>query len=104
MKYDEYLDRIRELFIEFDQRKTLLNQEFADSNNPHGVGDIIEDHMGFVQVVKIGNYDKDANGRPYSTYYGRELKKDKTPTKREKFRWVHQINLLDFNGKEGGGK
>lgn len=95
MEYDVYLDLIRDLFTEFEQRKTRLNQEFADSNNPHGVGDIIEDHMGFVNVVKIGKYGKDSNGKPYSTYYGRELKKDKSPTKRKKFRWVHQCNLLN---------
>lgn len=42
MEYDVYLDLIRDLFTEFEQRKTRLNQEFADSNNPHGVGDMIK--------------------------------------------------------------
>ena len=35
MEYQEYEDRLRELKVEFEQKKSKLIKEYVDSNNPY---------------------------------------------------------------------
>ena len=90
MNYEEYLQKIKELKIEFKNREVKLMKEFVIANNPYKIGDKVTDHIGSIIIEKIGfswGY------KPCAIYTGLELKKDGTPTKRQTRREVWQSNI-----------
>ena len=50
MEYQEYEDRLRELKVEFEQKKTKLVKEYVDANNPYKIGDKVTDHYQNVSI------------------------------------------------------
>jgi len=80
----------------YKSEKNKLYKEFALANNPHGIGDIIQDHIGFIQIEKI-IIGVDF-GSKYSSciYYGLNLKKsNKKPFKDKSKRSVSQKNIIE---------
>lgn len=53
MTKSEYKKSIEDLEQKYKQDKKLLAIRFATSNNPHSVGDIIEDHSTKIRVQKM---------------------------------------------------
>lgn len=98
MTKQEFDDRLKELRIEFDKKKKALLVDFALSNNTITEGDIVKDHIGIAEVVKVGIYCT-YDGRSAMKYNCVELKKDGTPKKKETMRWVYQTNIKEVNGK-----
>ena len=92
MEYQEYEDRLRELKVEFEQKKTKLIKEYVDSNNPYKIGDKVTDHACSIIIEKI-KYHISLSGFPCAVYYGPELKKDGTPKKNGNKTYVYQTNL-----------
>ena len=92
MKYQEYEDRLRELKVEFEQKKSKLIKEYVDSNNPYKIGDKVTDHACSIIIEKI-KYHISLCGTPCAVYYGPELKKDGTPKKNGNKTYVYQSNL-----------
>ena len=92
MEYQEYEDRLIELKVEFELKKTKLVKEYVDSNNPYKIGDKVTDHACSIIIEKI-KYHISLQGTPCAVYYGSELKKDGTPKKNGNKTYVYQINL-----------
>lgn len=92
MKYQEYEDRLRELKVEFEQKKNKLIKEYVDANNPYKIGDKVTDHVCSIIIEKI-IYHISSYGTPCAVYYGPELKKDGTPKKNGNKTYIYQTNL-----------
>ena len=84
--------------LEFDKNKKALLVNFALSHNTIAVGDIIKDHVGCAEVIKVGIYCT-YEGYSEMKYNCIELKKDGTPKKKETKRWVCQSNIKEVNGE-----
>ena len=94
MQYQEYEDRLRELKVEFEQKKSKLIKEYVDANNPYKIGDKVTDHYQNVSIrIEKIDYHLSLYGTPCAVYYGPELKKDGTPKKNGNKMYVYQSNL-----------
>lgn len=101
MTKEEYQDRRNQLELEYYKKKKDLANEYAKSNVPHKVGDVVEDHFGKIKIERI-KFIWTANDELDYLYYGLELKKDGTPRKKQTGRSVYQSNIdnminEDFN-------
>jgi hypothetical protein len=95
MTPEEYKSKLTAIKLQFEENKSILAKEYAFSNNPYKIGDIITDHIGSIKIEKI-QYTlgwESMKELPYCVYSGITLKKDKTPTKTPNQRTVHQTNL-----------
>lgn len=92
MEYKEYEDKLKELKVEFEQKKERLIKEYVDANNPYTIGDKVTDHANSIIIEKI-KYHISLTGIPCAVYYGPELKKDGTPKKNGNKTYVYQSNL-----------
>jgi len=92
MNRKEYLQKLEELEIELKNKKVELMRDFVIENNPYKIGDKVTDHIGSIIIEKIG-FSWGYNN-PCATYFGTELKKDGTPTKRLTKRTVWQSNIV----------
>lgn len=92
MTEEEYLRRLDLIKKAYEVDKKNLAIEFAMSNNPYKVGDVIEDHVGKLKIEKI-KVNTIYYNLPSCSYYGVDLKKDGTPCKRQTGRCIHQSNV-----------
>ena len=93
MNLSEYFDKVAE--IETLSRKKIyeLQLQYALEHSPYQFGDIVTDHIGSILVETISAYTR--YKEPQAAYEGRVLKKDGTPTKKEQYRVVYQMNLIN---------
>lgn len=85
MTKQEYDERLAVLKKEYDRAKDNIAIEYAKSNNPYIVGDILSNDRGvIIRVDKIA-YRYGIDGMPYCSYSGIALKKDLTPRKTKPF-------------------
>lgn len=96
MTKEEYKERMISIERECARKKKDLNIEYAMSNNPYKVGDVVEDHIGKLRIEQIGVHTDPWN-LPSCVYYGVELKKDGTPYKRQTNRPAYQLNMIRSN-------
>ena len=89
----EYDNEMQSLESEFEVKKKELMKEFAFSNNPHKIGDVVADHSGSIKIEKI-KYGKSISNYPCCVYIGIELKKDLTPAKKQNHTQIWQSNLI----------
>lgn len=97
MTREEFDNRLKELELEFNKNKKALLANFAISNNTIAVGDIVKDHIGCAEVVKVSI--NCIYGYSEMSYNCIELKKDGTPKKKKTMRWVFQSNIKEVNGE-----
>lgn len=89
MTKEEYDLKKKQLDQAYEKSKIALAKEFALSNNPHQVGEIISDTNGrTIKIEKIQVYL--AYGNPKCVYSGVWLKKDGTPNKRGEIESIYQ--------------
>lgn len=91
MTQERYKELLLNMAKQYEHDKNLLKKEFALSNNPYKVDDIVTDHIGSLQIKKIEVYLSDL---PQCVYFGVELKKDLTPVKKQTGRGAYQSNLI----------
>ena len=89
----EYNKKVKTLEVEFKKAKDNLIIDYVDSNNSYVKGDIITDHIGSIELIKV-KYSA-YKSVPEAVYYGLELKKDKTPRKRTSYRVVYESNIIE---------
>ncbi len=92
MTPDEYKKELESLEFEFTRKKKMLAKVYALANNQYKVGDIFTDHLGSIKIESIGIHMGMLDSLPSCYYYGLELKKDGTPTKKENKRQAYQTN------------
>ena len=96
MENEQFDSKLKELEEEYQNKLFALYKEYALSNSPLKEGDIAQDHIGKIKVdkIQIGTPAPSYGHKyPYCVYYGVELKKDGTPTKKGDRRGVYQSNL-----------
>ena len=95
MKKNEYLAKLQAIELEVNRRKSDLAHEYACANNPRRVGDVAEDHLGFVRVEEISIHISYEDNLPECIYHGAVLTKKLVPTKKkDNRREVYQCNLV----------
>jgi hypothetical protein len=100
MNKEEYLKAEKAIKEEFEGKRKQLAREFASSNNPVKIGDIITDHYKTIRVEKLlwgHNF-----GTPFSCmfYRGTRLTKNGQPAKREaEDNRVAQTDIREINGR-----
>ena len=74
MNKDEYREKMKMLYKDFDKAKKAIMTEYAESNSTVQIGDIFEDHIGLIRVEKmfLHHYEKS----PSLIYYGTKVKKN----------------------------
>lgn len=87
----EYESELKTLNREHEDSKNKLIKEYALSNNPYKIGDIITDHYQRIKIEKIRaiSYFSEIGCR----YYGVNLKEDGTPVKSGSKTWIYQSNI-----------
>jgi hypothetical protein len=76
MTIEEYNAGIKSINERAELTKKQLIREYALSNNPYKIGDIIRDHASIIKIDKIQVYL--SYNEPCCVYSGPELKKDGT--------------------------
>lgn len=79
MTENEYKDRLAII----EAAKKELNKEYAYSNNPYKIGDILKDHYQIIKVESIKVYKKYGSWEPECVYYGTQLTAKLEPKKRQ---------------------
>lgn len=93
MTQEEYKNKIAELSKKFELDRQNLRKEYAFSNNPYKIGDIITDHIGSIKIDNVKCAQPFLSELPCCVYIGLELKKDGTPTKLGKQRTIYHTNI-----------
>lgn len=92
MTKEEYKDEIAKLQLKFQEIKNELDTQYALSNSPYKVGDIIQDHYHIIKVAEISMV-KGYNGWPQCIYIGTELSTELQPKKRQLDTAMYQENV-----------
>ncbi len=94
MTLKEFQERTGALHKDYHDKINKLKIEYAESNNPYKIGDIIEDHYQRIRIEKMGYHTGVFSGDPlFMKYEGPLLKKDGTPHKTGKTGVVYQSNI-----------
>ena len=93
MDVNTYFQKVKDLESEHYKRKEDLMKEFVRANDPYKIGDKVTDHIGTI-IIESKKYDWGFSSYPSAVYFGVELKKDGTPTKKMSKRNVWQSNVL----------
>jgi hypothetical protein len=93
MTKQEFDDKIKEIERKMKLEKRELYNEYALSNNPHKVGDIVSDHKGTIKIEKIKIVLGFRKEYPECVYIGSRLRKDLKPFKSGEHDFVYQSNM-----------
>lgn len=99
MTKEEYYSKLDSLKKEMKHKEQLIVTEYALSNNPVNIGDIVTDHRCTIKVEKFIPF-RSCGDLPICLYKGRRFTKKGVPTKREEIETVYQSNLMYINGKK----
>jgi hypothetical protein len=94
MTQEEYKSKVNEINNDHQEKLRLLAKEYAYSNNPYSIGDIVTDPVGSIKIEQI-KYQKGSiwSSFPSCIYFGIELTKKGEPNKRGNKRSVFQSNI-----------
>lgn len=95
MKYEELEKKLKRLHERYKKETNNLKIKYALEHNEIKVGYIIQDHIGFVKVEKIGVEVLSAE-KPTCVYSGLVLTIKKVPKKDKSQRIVYQENLIQI--------
>lgn len=94
MTKEEYGNRMREVAIEYEEKKKKIAIDFALSNNPYKVGDILNDGAKIIRVDKI-RISRFLDIYPYCIYDGVLLTKKLVPYKNGGVDCILQRNVKE---------
>jgi len=95
MNFDEYREKLESFEVELENKKQKLAIEYALTNNPVKVGDIVTDHCHTIKVEKIQIHFLK---KPQCVYLGSELNKTGSIKKNPNNNTLFQCNLESING------
>ena len=94
MSQQEYQDKLKQLYEDYNKLVYKLQREYAFANSEVKIGDIVVDHQQRLIVDAIAVY-VGLSQIPQCTYMGMELKKDGTPKRNGKISKMYQSNLKE---------
>jgi hypothetical protein len=89
----EYQLKLNQINKDHQIRLRFLASDFAESNNPHKIGDIVKDTIGFIKIEQIQFTLGGGKYLPECVYTGIELTKKGEPNKRGNKRTIYQSNI-----------
>ena len=92
MEKEEYEKKLDLIKSRHNDEINALHMEYADSNNPYKIGDIVTDNIGSVKIEKI-KYTIALSRIPSCIFYGQELTKKGIPKKNGSKREIWQGNI-----------
>ena len=99
MNKEEYEDKLAKINSEHKKNLDELYCEYARSNNPCKVGDIIETYGGFGEVLKFRPVIGLSTSMPQMKYLVKRLTKKLQPVKRGQIEgFEYQSNIKSING------
>lgn len=100
MNKEEYLKAKRALEEEFKAKDKELAKQFAASNNPVKIGDVITDHYKTIRVEMFVLFNYYDYMMPCIKYVGTRLNKKGEPAKRDTSdNGIIQKDIREINGK-----
>lgn len=100
MNKEEFIKAEKALKEDFEEKRKQLAREFAFSNNPVKIGDIITDHYKTIRVLKFLWGYNFGSQMPCMFYRGTRLNKKGEPMKRDADdNRVVQTYIREINGK-----
>lgn len=94
MTKEEYNSKIKELQDDFEKKKSDVEVQYAMSNNPYNVGDILQSDFGIIlKVEKVRVARKWSDMLPECVYIGQQLTKKLEPHKRPDVRQLYQSSI-----------
>ena len=100
MTKKEYEEKLQKIDDNYNREKELLYSDYALSNNPVKLGDIIADSHTTIKVEGIKVIILNCIDFPICVYFGTEIKQDGTPKKSLVPEKIYQYLLKFINGKE----
>lgn len=99
MTQEEYNEKMKAAKLELERKQDAINIEYAESNNPYKVGDIIEDHIGKGQIISWSPTKLYLENYPCLLYKCHNLLKSGKVSKKEPIRNIYQRNIIKSNEK-----
>jgi hypothetical protein len=93
MTKDEYKSKFDEINNDCQLKLKSLAKEYAISNNPYKIGDVVTDHMGSIKIEQIQFTLGGGKYIPECAYTGIELTKKGEPNKRGTKRRIYQSSI-----------
>lgn len=93
MTESEYDKKMFNIEMNYKNAKKELMKEYGLSNAKYKVGDIIRDRTCRIKIEKICVEEAFKSRYPKTVYYGSRVKKDGTPTKKERKEYIYQQNI-----------
>lgn len=90
---EDYIKKIEQIEKHALELKKIVAENYAEANNPHVKGDVIEDHRGKAEIIDWKTYKPFARELPCLVYRCNNLTKAGKISKREPIRYVYQQNL-----------
>lgn len=91
MNKNELNTKLNELLEKYERDRRNIQREYAFSNNPYKIGDIIKDHHTTIKIEKINLHI--SYGEASCVYTGIQLNKDGKPSKRQDCNTIYQCNI-----------
>jgi hypothetical protein len=93
MTKKEYQEKIKAIEIKAKNEKITVMYEYALTNNPYNIGDIIQNHSQKIRIEKIKPTIAFNNIFPECIFYGPLLKKNGKPFKNKKKEAIRQSSI-----------
>ena len=93
MTKDEYQERLNAIEKKYRQENSILKREYALSNSKVKIGDIVQDHIGSIQVESIAITKSSFDPYPECVYHGPCITKQGKLFKNNEKRYAYQSNL-----------
>lgn len=91
MTKQELKEQLITLYYQYELGKKVVFKNYALSNNPYYIGDIVTDHVASIKIESIGIHV--SNGEAECRYEGIQLNKDGKPSKRQDHNIIYQQNI-----------
>jgi hypothetical protein len=95
MTEEEYIEQIKQIELNCEQRKSSLAIKFAQSNCHVEIGDIVKDHISRIKVETIRFYAGTLGLLPEAVFSGPRLTKKMKPFKNGDVINVYQGNVIE---------
>ena len=92
MTKDELINNLKEIKKDFEVKRIIELREYANSNNPYKVGDVIKDCRTSIAIEKIAVYISCEESQ--CLYTGIELNKKGEPKIRQINTTIYQSNII----------
>lgn len=91
MNKEEFDEAIAQANNRAEKERRMISKTYAMANNPYSIGDVIEDHIGFIRIEKI--LINCIDEYPACVYQGLALTKKLEPRKDGSRRDMWQRNV-----------